>query len=75
MATYKQYSNSKGTFWQVRGYLGSDPATDKQVYTNKRGFKTKKEAQSYFNKALLDFEKEGIKKEPQKMTFEALYHE
>lgn len=75
MASYKQYSTSKGIFWHVRGYLGVDSLTGKQIYANKRGFKTKKEAQRYYNNAKVEFQNEGIKKEPQRMTFEALYQE
>lgn len=75
MASYKQYSTSKGIFWHVRGYLGVDSLTGKQIYANKRGFKTKKEAQHYYNNAKVQFQNEGIKKEPQRMTFEALYQE
>ncbi|MGH2117343.1 tyrosine-type recombinase/integrase [Aerococcus sp. L_32] len=75
MASYKQYSTSKGVFWHIRGYLGVDSLTGKQIYANKRGFKTKKEAQHYYNNAKVEFQNEGIKKEPQRMTFEALYQE
>ena len=75
MASYKQYSTSKGVFWHIRGYLGVDSLTGKQIYANKRGFKSKKEAQRYYNNAKVQFQNEGIKKEPQRMTFEALYQE
>lgn len=62
-------------FWRVRGYLGVDPLTGEKKEANKRGFKTKKEAQRYYNNAKVQFQNEGIKKEPQRMTFEALYQE
>lgn len=75
MATYKQYETNKGTFWRVRGYLGINPTTGEKVEANKRGFKTKKEAQRYYNNAKVQFQNEGIKKEPQRMTFEDLYQE
>lgn len=75
MATYKQYETNKGTFWRVRGYLGINPTTGEKEEANKRGFKTKKEAQRYYNNAKVQFQNEGIKKEPQRMTFEALYQE
>lgn len=75
MATYKQYETNKGTFWRVRGYLGVDPLTGEKKEANKRGFKTKKEAQRYYNNVKVQFQNEGIKKEPQRMTFEALYQE
>lgn len=75
LATYKQYETNKGTFWRVRGYLGVDSLTGEKKEANKRGFKTKKEAQRYYNNAKVQFQNEGIKKEPQRMTFEALYQE
>lgn len=75
LATYKQYETNKGMFWRVRGYLGVDPLTGEKKEANKRGFKTKKEAQRYYNNAKVEFQNEGIKKEPQRMTFEALYQE
>lgn len=75
LATYKQYETNKGTFWHVRGYLGVNPLTGEKKEANKRGFKTKKEAQRYYNNAKVEFQNEGIKKEPQRMTFEALYQE
>lgn len=75
MATYKQYETNKGTFWRVRGYLGINPLTGEKEEANKRGFKTKKEAQRYYNNAKVQFQNEGIKKEPQRMTFEALYQD
>lgn len=75
MATYKQYETNKGTFWRVRGYLGINPLTGEKKEANKRGFKTKKEAQRYYNNAKVEFQNEGIKKEPQRITFEALYQE
>ena len=75
LATYKQYETNKGTFWRVSGYLGVDALTGKQTNYNKRGFKSKKDAQHSYNTAKVQFQNEGIKKEPQRMTFEALYQE
>ena len=75
LATYNQYETNKGTFWRVSGYLGVDLLTGKQTNYNKRGFKSKKEAQHSYNTAKVQFQNEGIKKEPQRMTFEALYQE
>lgn len=75
MASYKQYTNSKGTFWRVNGYLGIDERTGKQTNYNKRGFKTKNEAKHSYDTAKVQFKNEGIKKAPQRMTFEVLYEE
>lgn len=76
MATYKQYETNKGTFWRVNGYLGVDPLTGKQANCNKRGFKTKKEAQRYYNNAKLQFDEgEYDTSKPVRQTFEAVYDE
>lgn len=75
MAKYEQYTTTKGTFWKVYGYLGVNPLTGKQSNVNKRGFKTKKEAQHYYNNAKLQFDNGYIEKAPQRMTFEVLYNE
>lgn len=46
MATIKKYTNKDGsTLWKFRTYLGTDQTTGKQKFTNRQGFKTKKEAQ------------------------------
>lgn len=42
MATYRKYTNSKGEFWQVWGYLGIDDLTGKKIECRKRGFHSKK---------------------------------
>lgn len=75
MAKYEQYTTTKGIFWKVYGYLGVSPLTGKQSNVNKRGFKTKKEAQHYYNNAKLQFDNGYIEKAPQRMTFEVLYNE
>ena len=49
MATYKQYENTKGRFWLVRGYLGIDPVTQKQINIEKRGFKTKRGSNLFYS--------------------------
>lgn len=56
MASYKQYETQKGLFWEVRGYIGTDERTGESVRVQKKGFKTKKEAQLFYNEALLEFE-------------------
>lgn len=76
MATYKQYETKKGTFWEVRGYLGIDRLTGKEIETRKRGFNTKKEAQRYYTNARLQFEDNqySIKKVPN-ITFAEVYQD
>ncbi|MDK6804236.1 Arm DNA-binding domain-containing protein [Aerococcus sp. UMB7834] len=75
MATYKQYTNTKGEFWSVSGYLGTDETTGKQKMLNKRGFNTKKEAQDYFRRCQLDFDNGISRVLPKKMKFVQVYHE
>lgn len=55
MAQYIQYENKKGSFWRVRGYLGTDEVTGKQKYYQKSGFPTKTLARESFLQAISDF--------------------
>ena len=77
MATIFSYQNTKGTFFKVRGYLGVDPLTGKQVNINKGGFNTKKEANNYLRKAILDLEnsKYLVVKKEKKNTYQEAYEE
>lgn len=73
-----EYKNSKGTFWQARGYLGIDKTTGKEIEFNKRGFKTKKEAQIAFSRALHEFDEGTYGKMPkaiEKLTYRDVYKE
>ena len=77
MATIFSYQNTKGTFFKVRGYLGVDPLTGKQVNINKGGFNTKKEANNYLRTAILDLEnsKYLVVKKEKKNTYQEAYEE
>ncbi|MDK8502125.1 tyrosine-type recombinase/integrase [Aerococcus sp. UMB1112A] len=76
MASYTQYQTSKGSFWQVRGYLGIDQSTGKSVKVKKRGFNTKKEAQAYYKQCFIEFETSSFKVAlPKKIKFNQVYHE
>ena len=77
MATIFSYQNTKGTFFKVRGYLGVDPLTGKQVNINKGGFNTKKEANNYLRKAILDLEnsKYLVVKKEKKNKYQEAYEE
>ena len=77
MTTIFSYQNTKGTFFKVRGYLGVDPLTGKQVNINKGGFNTKKEANNYLRKAILDLEnsKYLVVKKEKKHTYQEAYEE
>lgn len=63
MATF-EYVTKKGKKYGVRGYLGIDDITGKQVNLNKRGFSTRKEAETYFLRAKLRFQDGEKRKKP-----------
>lgn len=75
MATYRQYENTKGLFWEVRGYLGTDEKTGKRKDLTKRGFKTKDDAQRYFKNAVHRFEVGELERKTPKYKLSELYHE
>ena len=77
MATYTEYTLKSGVKWAVRGYLGTDEATGEQLEFNKRGFKTKKEAQAAYTRAKNQFYDGEYGKMINKrhITFKQLYHE
>lgn len=73
MATIKQYDKKDGSkAWMFQTYLGINPMTGKEIRTTRRNFKTKKEAQIELNRLLVDFEKNGLKKESNE-TFKEIY--
>lgn len=72
MATF-EYATKLGTKYGARGYLGIDESTGKQVNMNKRGFNTRKEAETYFLREKLRFQDEGKKKRANVYTFEEVY--
>lgn len=74
MATYEKYTKKSGkTAWKVTGYLGVDPTTGKQANIEKRGFASKKEASLFFNRKIVEIEKDGFKKKISDNTFESVY--
>lgn len=54
MATIKKYENTKGKFFEVRAYLGLDN-NGNELRINKKGFKTKKEAKLFVERAQEDY--------------------
>lgn len=54
MASIQKYQTQKGTRWRALVYAGVDPATDKPVVKQKRGFATKREAQHWADKTTAD---------------------
>lgn len=75
MATFKQYENSKGKFWEVKAYLGKDEETGKQVQFTERGFKTKKQAVDYFKQESRKFDSGLSLQNKNFITVTQLYHE
>lgn len=75
MATFKQYDTQTGKRWHVYGYVGVNEATGKQVTINKRGFKTKKEAQLYFNRAKVDFSEGKTSTKNKDFTYQEVFNE
>lgn len=53
MAGYKSYETKKGIRWRGRAYLRRD--NNKDIRIQKQGFKTKKEAKLYIERALADY--------------------
>lgn len=75
MATYKQYTKKDGTeLWKVKGYLGVDPTTGKEIQFHRQNFKTKKEAQRAYERAKVDFT-DGNRQKADKRTFQQVYDE
>lgn len=73
MAKISSYSTKKGDKrWMVKAYLGIDPATNKQVNLQKRGFLTKKEAQLFYNRKIVEVERNGFQKQ-RVDTFKEVY--
>lgn len=73
MAEYKQYTKKNGDkAWLMRAYLGSDPVTGKSIKVNRRGFKTKKEAQQELTRLQVEFDNKG-KTLTSNITFKELY--
>ena len=73
MATFQSYTTKSGKrLWSVKAYLGINPATNKQVNLQKKGFSNKKEAQLFYNLKIVEIEKNGFKVQ-QADTFKEVY--
>ncbi|RFP39187.1 site-specific integrase, partial [Klebsiella oxytoca] len=75
MAQFNSYNTKQGKRWKVRGYLGIDEVTGKQKELKKQGFKTKKEAQLFYNHAKYDFENNTLSRNNQSITYKRVYDE
>ena len=54
MASYQKYKTKNGEQWLAKFTQGIDPETGKYKHTTKRGFKTKKAAESYVRRTMPD---------------------
>ena len=75
MATITSYKNTKGTFFLIKGYLGIDPMTGKQVNIEKRGFATRKEANLYLSNALQALNDNSYIKNSKTLKYQDVYEE
>ena len=75
MATFKQYENSKGKFWEVRAYLGFNEETNKEARVFKKGFKTKKQASDYLKQEQYKFDNSLSLPNGRNLTVNELYHD
>lgn len=75
MAKITTYTTTKGTFFKVKGYLGTDPVTGKQVNIEKRGFATKKEAKLYLSSALQALNDNSYIKNSKTLKYQDVYEE
>lgn len=74
MAQIKPYKRGNKQLYMVVGYLGVDEY-GKQKNIEKRGFKTKKEAQLFYKKKKLDFESGNYFEDNKLLTYEKVYKE
>lgn len=75
MATITSYKNTKGTFFKIKGYLGIDPMTGKQVNIDKRGFATKKDAALFLSTALQALNDNSYIKNSKTLKYQDVYEE
>ena len=76
MAKYRKYKLKNGeTRWGVRGYLGVDKKTGKQVKYAKRGFNTKTSAKISYEQARHDFSQAQESVKVKRLKFKDLYKE
>lgn len=73
MNKIREYKKDGKTFYHIKGYLGVDPLTGKQKNFDRRNFKTKREAESAFNRAKIAFEDGDYKQKTNSYTFEEVY--
>jgi len=74
MVKYERYTKDGKKYYKVRGYLGKD-AVGKQVNIEKRGFRTKKEAELYYSKAKLKLDNNDYEKDNHSLTYKDVYNE
>jgi len=74
MVKYEQYKQDGKKYYHIKGYLGVDP-TGKQVNINKKGFKTKKEAELFYSKAQVELNNNQYVKKDTSLTYTDVYNE
>ena len=62
MASFQKYTTKQGQMWMFKMDTGINPETGKRQTTTRRGFKTKKEAQSAATKLEQEISERNINK-------------
>lgn len=75
MSNIKEYKKDGKTLYHVKGYLGVDPLTGKQKNFDRRNFKTKKAAESAYNRAKIAFEDGEYRQKTNRYTFAEVYNQ
>ena len=75
MSNIKEYKKDGKTRYHVKGYLGVDPLTGKQKNFDRRNFKTKKVAESAYNRAKIAFEDGEYRQKTNRYTFAEVYNQ
>lgn len=70
--TVKMYQTKKGPRWMFNAHLGVDPGTGKRVIVTRRGFATKKEAESKLRDMKYEFD-HGLLEGYSRETFQDAY--
>lgn len=73
MSNVREYKKNGEIFYHIKGYLGVDPLTGKQKNFDRRNFKTKRAAESAYNRAKIAFEDGDYKRKNNRITFQEVY--
>lgn len=75
MSNIKSYTKNGKRLYHVKGYLGIDPSTGKQINFDRRNFKTEKEADLAYSRAKIAFEDGMYNKKTTDYTFKEVYNQ